>query len=96
MKFNLSQELIGIDGETAMTQIKGGERPLTVGDVLRAALNTPLEGDKLEQFVSCGLTALAIAKGEDVDIPTEQLKERLMKSGYLPMICAQVIEQIEK
>jgi len=111
MKFDLKKQLIGLDGQPATQTTANGynldgspksltEQPLTVGLVLKSALNhiTKEKPLTLEQSVKRGKWIMAINKGDSPDFKVEEqaeLKTAVLEAGFAPVVVAQMDEIIE-
>lgn len=111
MKFNLEQQLVGLDGEpTTQTTVNGYnsdgspkeivEVPLTISVVLRAAFNTTKKDSPLsvEDAVKRGKWIMAINKKQSPDFKVEEqaeIKKLCIDAGFTPIIIAQIDELIE-
>jgi len=112
MKFDLTKQLIGLDGQPA-TQIvetsidlttgrpKGyKEEPLTVGMVLKTALNAQKQGVEtpLDKLIQRGKWIMSINKGVSPDFKVEEqaeIKKLCQDAGFAPIVIAQINELIE-
>lgn len=112
MKFNLSHQLLGLDGQPATQTIANGfdmktgqplgfkEEPLTVGMVLKTALNFQDKEEKmsLEDAVKRGKWIMSINKDASPDFKVEDqalIKKLCLSAGFAPIVIVQIDELIE-
>jgi len=111
MKLNLEMQLFGLDGQPAtQTEITGydekgqakgiKEVPLTVGLVIRQALNTIKKDSNpsLEDSIKRGKWALAIGRGISPDLKIDDqsyVKKCVNEAGFNPIIVAQMDNYFE-
>ena len=111
MKLNLEMQLVGLDGQPAtQTEATGydekgqpksfKESPLTIGVVVRAALNTVKKDSSptMEEAIKRGRWALAIGKGVSPDFKLDDqsfVKKCVYEAGFNPIVIAQLDEYFE-
>lgn len=112
MKFDLNKQLVSLDGTLATQTIANGynpdgspkelkEIPLTVGLVLKSALNYQGKDGKLEldDAVKRGKWIMSIQQNVCPDFKVEEqakIKQLVVDAGFSPIIIAQIDEIIEK
>jgi hypothetical protein len=96
MKVDVTKLVVDYDGNPLTYKEGSDERPMTVGDVLLIAVNSPAQEEKVDAATSVALykasLEVATAKGEVEisDLVRDTLEPRLAKI-YTPIVAGQVI-----